>query len=50
MAIEPDGGDTILLKSAISDGFDQGSFACILQPHNGNLEFLVEEPIFDPVQ
>ena len=49
MVVEADGGDGILVEGTISNGLDKGGFACILKSDDGDFEFLVEEPAFDPI-
>ena len=49
VSIEADGGDGIFFKGSISDGFDKGGFAGILQADDGNLELFVEKFGFYPV-
>ena len=50
MVIETDGGNGIFVESAVSDGFDEGSFAGVLQSDNCHFEFFVEKFAFDPIE
>ena len=47
--IETDGRNGILVIDSISNGFYKSSFACILKSNNCDLEFFIEEPVFNPV-
>lgn len=48
MVVESDGWDGVLFEGAISDGLDEGGFACILETDDGDFELLVKEFGFDP--
>ena len=49
MMVEANGGDGVLVEGAVGDSFDKGGFACILKSDDGDFEFLIEKPAFDPI-
>lgn len=48
--VEANGGDGILVISAISNGFYKGGLAGILKTHNCDLELLAEKLALDPIE
>lgn len=48
--VEPDCGNAVLVEGAVRYGLHQGRLAGVLQAHDCDLQFLVEELPLDPVQ
>ena len=47
--VKSDGGNGIFVIDSVGDGFNEGGFSCVLESHDCDFEFFVEESAFDPV-